>query len=84
MDSQAKPTAAEFISKPASVIYEEFNQELIALVNNTGLPKFCLIPVVADVLQQLREAASIEYERDFSEWQKNLSGKEKEEVKDEA
>ena len=63
---------AEFIPKPASVLYEEFNKKLIDLVNLSGLPKFCLVPVLDDVLKQVREAAVAEYKRDFESWQEKF------------
>ena len=68
---EGKPLA-EFIPKPASVLYEEFNKKLIDLVNLSGLPKFCLVPVLDDVLRQVREAATAEYQRDFERWQEKL------------
>lgn len=73
--SKEKTVPVEFIPKPSSVLFEEFNQRLVALVNECGLPKFCIIPVMDDVLRQLREAAAIEYQRDFDEWQKKLNEK---------
>ena len=60
-------------NKPATVVYEEFSHMLVDLINGCGLPKFVIIPVVDDVLRQLREAAAIEYQRDFDAWQAKLN-----------
>lgn len=63
------PVAEKPVPKPASVLYEEFTQKLINLVNQAGLPMFCLVPVLDDVLRQTRAAAENEYRHDFQEWQ---------------
>ena len=75
MKKEEVTPAPQFIRKPASVLYEEFNHKLIDLVNLSGLPKFCLVPVLDDVLRQTREAAAKEYQHDFAEWQEKIKAK---------
>jgi len=72
MNACALHATSKPIPKPASVLYEEFSQKLVDLINRCGLPNFCIIPVIDDVLRQLRAAAAVEYQRDFERWQEKL------------
>lgn len=58
------------MDKPASVAYRDFQRDLIELVNNSGLPAFCLVPVVREALDQLTTAEKAVYERDLEAWDK--------------
>lgn len=62
------------MNKPISVVYEEFKQALIDLINNSGLPAFVVEPVLRECTNEVKAAAENQYKSDkymFEEYLKN-------------
>lgn len=66
------------MERPLSVAREEFVDELVALINNSGLPMFVVLEVLKGAVEEVRGAAQKQYEQDKLEYEKS-----KEENKDE-
>ena len=49
--------------------YEEFKQDLINLVNNSGLPPFVIEPVIKEVYLEVKQSTKQQYEKDVQEYQ---------------
>ena len=49
--------------RPVEVLYEEFKTNLIALVNNSGLPPFIISQVLESVLYEVRNLEKANYEQ---------------------
>lgn len=69
------------MNKPFSMVCEEFKQEMVNLINNSGLP----LPVIELVLQNyLYETSNIvknQYRADKAQYEQSLLEKEKNEEK---
>lgn len=50
--------------KPLSVAREEFVDNLVGLINSSGLPMFVVLDVLKGAAEEVRGAAQKEYERD--------------------
>ena len=57
------------MKKPITILYEEFKQDLINLVNNSGLPPFVVEPVIKEVYLEVKQSAKQQYEKDIQEYQ---------------
>lgn len=60
------------MNKPSTIIYEEFKQNLAALINNSGLPAFVIEPVLKDFLTETRIMVQRQYQADVVEYEKSL------------
>ena len=61
------------MNKPSTIIYEEFKQNLAALINNSGLPAFVVEPVLKDFLNEIRIMAQRQYQADVAEYKKVMA-----------
>jgi len=57
------------MKKPITMRYEEFKQDLINLVNNSGLPPFVIEPVIKEVYLEVKQSTKQQYEKDVQEYQ---------------
>ena len=60
------------MNKPSTIIYEEFKQNLAALINQSGLPAFIVEPVLREYLSEIRIMAQKQYQADVAEYEKSL------------
>lgn len=61
------------LNKPASIVYEEFKQELAMLINNSGLPAFVIEPVLRDFAEAVKIAANTQYKSDKAVFEKQVA-----------
>lgn len=61
------------ISKPITLIYEEFKKELKDLINNSTLPPFILEPILRDAYNRVKIAEQQQLEKDRQYYQELLS-----------
>lgn len=61
------------MNKPSTIIYEEFKQNLAALINNSGLPAFVIELVLRDFLNETRIIAQKQYKEDVAEYEKAIA-----------
>ena len=66
------------MNKPSTIIYEEFKQNLAALINNSGLPAFVIEPVLRDFLNETRTIAQRQYQADVTEYENAMAEAKKE------
>ena len=66
------------MNKPSTIIYEEFKQNLAALINQSGLPAFVIEPVLRDYLNDIKMLAQRQYQADVAEYTKSLEEENKE------
>lgn len=64
------------MEKPLSVAREDFVNELVELVNNSGLPMFVVLEVLKCAVEEVKEAASRQYEQEKLEYEKSKEEKE--------
>ena len=60
--------------RPVEVLYEEFKTNLIALVNNSGLPPFIISQVLESVLYEVRNLEKANYEQALKTESQNSEG----------
>ena len=65
--------------KPLTVMREEFVDNLINLINSSGLPFFIVLDVMKSAQTEVQEAAKKQYEEDLKKYSES-SEDEKEEV----
>lgn len=61
------------MNKPITVMYEDFKQEMVSLINNSGLPAFMIEPVLRDCLDEVRLLAKKQYLTDKEQYENALS-----------
>lgn len=61
------------MNKPITVVYEEFKQELVKLINNSGLPAFVIESILHTYLNETKLAAKKQYELDKAQYEKTLA-----------
>ena len=61
------------LTKPASIVYEEFRQELVNMVNNSGLPAFIIELVLRDLYEAVKDAANNQYKSDKAMFEEQLA-----------
>lgn len=64
------------MEKPLSVAREDFVNELVELVNNSGLPMFVVLDVLKGATEEVKEAAARQYEQEKLEYEKAKEEKE--------
>jgi hypothetical protein len=62
----------EILTKPMSVIRQEFIDQLIDDINNCGLPLFVVEPILQDMLSTVRTAAQKQYEEEKAQYEQQL------------
>lgn len=60
------------MSKPGTILYEEFKQSMADLINNSGLPIFIVEAVLQNYLNEARVIARNQYEADKAEYEEFL------------
>ncbi len=63
------------MNKPVSVVREEFKNDLINLINNSGLQLFIVEPILHEILVEVRAAAKAQYEIDKKRYEESLMSK---------
>lgn len=61
------------MNKPITVAADELNNQLIDLINNSGLPFFIIESILKDILQEVHGASKKQLEIDKKIFQKSLS-----------
>lgn len=62
----------EQVTKPISVIRQEFIDQLVNDVNNCGLPLFVVEPILQDILYSVKAAAKQQYETEKAQYEQQL------------
>ena len=60
------------ITKPMSVIRQEFIEQLVNNVNNCPLPLFVVEPILQDLLSMVKTAAQKQYEAEKAQYEQQL------------
>ena len=70
------------MNKPANLIMEETKENIVKIINESGLPPFLLEPVLKDLYNQISILKQQELEKSKQEYENNLNQeKEKKGVK---
>lgn len=62
------------MEKPITVARQEFTQDLVNLVNNSGLPAFVMRQSLAQMDQALAQLEQAQLEKDRAEWESQQKG----------
>ena len=62
----------EQVTKPISVVRQEFIDQLVNDVNNCGLPLFVVEPILQDILYSVKAAAKQQYETEKAQYEQQL------------
>lgn len=62
------------MEKPITVARQEFTQDLVNLVNSSGLPAFVMRQSLAQMDQALAELERAQLEKDRAEWESQQKG----------
>ncbi len=62
----------EKVTKPISVVRQEFIDQLVNDVNNCGLPLFVVEPILQDILYSVKTAAKQQYETEKAQYEQQL------------
>lgn len=57
------------MTKPSTILRQEFVEKIVNLINGSDLPAFVLVDVVEELLQELRRLAAEQYKRDMQAWE---------------
>lgn len=66
----------EMLTKPMSVIRQEFIEQLVSDVNNCQLPLFVIEPILQNVLDAVKSAAQKQYEIEKAQYEQQLKNNE--------
>lgn len=69
------------MNKPANLIVEETKENIVKIINESGLPPFLVEPIIKDLYNQVSILKQQELEKSKREWEESLK-KEKEKNKD--
>ena len=61
------------ITKPMSIIRQEFIDNLIDDINNCGLPLFVIEPILQDTLSAVKSAAQQQYVAEKAQYEQQLN-----------
>lgn len=64
------------MDKPLSIRKEEFEQGLVQLINNSGLPSYILEPIVKNYYIELKELSQIQTRQEREEYEAEKSKEE--------
>lgn len=70
------------MDKPASIIREEFIENVVGLINESNLPLFVIEPILKDLYLEVKDGARQQLESDRLEYQSSIAESESEAVKD--
>lgn len=62
----------DILTKPISVVRQEFIEQLVNDINNCQLPMFVVEPILQDMLNTVRAAAQKQYETDKAQYEAQL------------
>ncbi len=62
----------EKVTKPISVVRQEFIDQLVNDVNNCGLPLFVVEPILQDILYSVKAAVKQQYETEKAQYEQQL------------
>jgi len=65
----------EMITKPMSIVRQEFIDHLIDDINNCNLPLFVIEPILQDMLASVKAAAQQQYETEKAQYEQRLKAK---------
>lgn len=71
------------MQKPITLIREEFAQNMVSVVNRSGLPFFIMEPIVKDLLESIQDGARRQAEADQAAYSEYMQ-KEAEKAQDAA
>ena len=71
------------ITKPITLMREDFANQIVDLCNNSGLPYFCIESILKDVIQEVHQASIKQYESDKKKKKNELKTKKESEVESE-
>lgn len=57
------------MEKPLTIKRQEFIDNLISLVNNSGLPAFVVTPILEEMARKAFELEHIQYQQDKEAWE---------------
>ena len=57
------------MTKPSTILRQEFIENEIQLINTSGLPAFVLVDIIEETLQELRRLAAEQYRKDKEAWE---------------
>lgn len=60
------------ITKPMSVVRQEFVEQLVNDINNCNLPLFVIEPILQDLLASVKSAAQKQYEVEKAQYEQQL------------
>lgn len=60
------------ISKPITILRQEFINSLVDLCNNSNLPYFCVESILKEVLDEVRHASAKQFEMDKNNYDNEL------------
>ena len=52
------------MDKPVTIAYREFKDRIIEAINSSGLPAFCIVPVLEQALAEVKEIEEKQYATD--------------------
>lgn len=63
----------EQITKPISVVRQEFVEKIVNEINTCGLPLFVVEPILKDLLNEVSAAVKRQYETEKAQYEKALA-----------
>lgn len=65
------------MNKPSSVLYEEFKQKMLALINSSELPVFVMELVLENYLTEIKLLSQRQYQQDKANYENALAAEQK-------
>lgn len=56
------------MKKPITLLRRDYQQKVVELTNNAGLPAFVMVEVLENILSQLRPLMDSQVQRDEARW----------------
>lgn len=63
----------ETLTKPMSVVRQEFIEQLVSDINNCALPLFVIEPILQDLLSMVKTEAQRQYEAEKAQYEAKLA-----------
>lgn len=68
----------EQITKPITVVRQEFIENIVNEINTCGLPLFVVEPILKDLLDEVSSAVKRQYETEKAQYEQALASQNKE------
>ena len=68
----------EQITKPITVVRQEFIEKMVDEINTCGLPLFVVEPILKDLLNEVSAAVKRQYETEKAQYEQALTSQNKE------